>query len=269
MKMRTALTLALPVLALAAQALPAASQEVSSEELTRRLNGAPVRVQTQTAPAKAPVVAPQSMPSPEVNAVVRPETVAPAAAQNSTSGSQSGNAGDALTRMLNNRNSAAPAIARTGEPEVEQVRAVAPVTAVRPSPEPVPAPVVSRRQDGPSPLSAQAIAGLPFRIDLQGAEIIERPAGADGKVYSVRMGSHYLLMIYAGHQSQFPLYDGQTATVAGRYTTVVTQDGKRMAAEHLFRREEAEPHDIHIWLMSLDGEYAGLAERIGQSVDPR
>ena len=83
------------------------------------------------------------------------------------------------------------------------------------------------------------------------------------------MGSNYLLMIYAGSQSQYPLYDGQTAMVAGRYTTVVTQDGKRIAAEHLFRRDGAETTDIHIWMLSLDGESAVLAERIGQSVDPR
>lgn len=254
MKMRTVLSLAVPALSLAAVALPAASQEMSAEELTRMLNSRPARPAAQA--AAAPVV--QAQP----RAVAQPQPV-PASRVESD--------GNAMTRNLNSTTQAAPVASAAVEkaPQAEP-EAPAPVSRnVTPSPAITQAPAATRRVDGPIPLSAQAIAALPFRIDLQGAEIIERPAGADGKVYSVRSGSDYLLMIYAGSQSQFPLYDGQQALVMGRYTTVVTQDGKRVAAEHLFRRDGAQPIDIHIWLLALEGDKAALAERIGQTVDPR
>lgn len=185
-----------------------------------------------------------------------------------------------LTRMLNGPPARSPVQAPVNAPERPSPT---PAPQARPAPTPAPAArapapaPVARRVDaemsGPAPLSAEAISALPFRLDLNGAEIIERSAGPAAKVYSVRQGEAYLLMIYAGPQSQYPVYDGEQAVLAGRVTTIVLQDGKRVAAEHLFRRDDARddsrPADIHVWLMVTDGPQAALAERIGQSVDPR
>lgn len=94
------------------------------------------------------------------------------------------------------------------------------------------------------------------------------PAGTDGGVYSVRRGAQTLLMIYAGPASQFPIYDGEQVYAAGRASIVVTEDGRRLALEHLFQRTTP-PREIHIWVASVEGADRALAERIGQSVDPR
>lgn len=121
----------------------------------------------------------------------------------------------------------------------------------------------------PVPLLASAIAALPFRIDLRGAQIVERPAGPTAKIYSVSRSERPLLMIYAGPQSDYPIYDGEQAEVAGRTSIIVNEGGARRAVEHLFRREDKQPADIHVWLISTDGTDGALAEQIGQSVDPR
>ena len=75
-------------------------------------------------------------------------------------------------------------------------------------------------------------------------------------------------MIYAGPASQFPIYDGQLAEVAGRASVVVTETDGRHAMEHLFQRATA-PREIHVWVTSLDSAERAIAERIAQSVDPR
>lgn len=118
-------------------------------------------------------------------------------------------------------------------------------------------------------MTQAAIAALPFRIDLKGAQIIERPAGPTAKVYSVRRGNDPLLMIYAGPQSDFPIYGGDQMEVAGRFSIVVTEVGRRRAMEHLFRSESRQPADIHIWVLATEGAAGDLAEQIGQTVDPR
>ncbi len=94
------------------------------------------------------------------------------------------------------------------------------------------------------------------------------PAGTDGAVYSVRRGGQTLLMIYAGPSSQFPIYDGEQVNASGRASIVVTEDGRRLALEHLFQRQAA-PREIHVWVASVEGADRALAEQIGQSVDPR
>lgn len=119
------------------------------------------------------------------------------------------------------------------------------------------------------PLNAAAIAALPFRIDLRGAQIVERPAGPTAKIYSISRAEKPLLMIYAGPQSDYPIYDGEQATVAGRTSVILSDGGVRRAVEHLFRREDKQPADIHIWLITTDGADGAVAEQIGQSVDPR
>lgn len=142
--------------------------------------------------------------------------------------------------------------------------APAPAPAAAPAQAPTAAPA-----SAPRPLNAAAIAALPFRIDLKGAQIVERPAGPTAKVYSVRRGDTPLLMIYTGPQSDYPIYGGDQAEVAGRTSIIVTEGMRRRAVEHLFRREDAQPADIHVWVMAMDGADGDLAEQIGQTVDPR
>lgn len=121
----------------------------------------------------------------------------------------------------------------------------------------------------PEPLSAADRATLPFTLDLPaGFQIVRRPAGPRAAVYAVRSEGRSYVMIYAGPASQFPIYDGQRAQVAGRTSVVVTENGRRRAVEHLFQRE-TEPREIHVWLASVDDDQAALAEQIAQTVDPR
>ena len=93
-------------------------------------------------------------------------------------------------------------------------------------------------------------------------------AGADAAIYRIQRGDLTLAMIYAGPSSQFPIYDGEQVTAAGRVSVVVPEGARRIAMEHLFQRPTA-PNEIHVWLMSLDGADRDAAERIAQSVDPR
>lgn len=118
-------------------------------------------------------------------------------------------------------------------------------------------------------LSAAAVAALPFRIELpSGVQLVEGRGAPDAKVWSVRKAGKTLAMIYAGPSSQFPIYDGEQVTAAGRVTVVVPEGARRIAMEHLFQQATA-PTEIHVWLMSPDGPDRDVAERIAQSVDPK
>lgn len=118
-------------------------------------------------------------------------------------------------------------------------------------------------------LNAAAIAGLPFRIELpSGVQLFEGRAAPNAKVWSVRKAGKTLAMIYAGPSSQFPIYDGEQVTAAGRVSVVVPEGTRRVAMEHLFQRPVA-PTEIHVWVMSPDGADRDAAERIAQSVDPK
>jgi hypothetical protein len=75
-------------------------------------------------------------------------------------------------------------------------------------------------------------------------------------------------MVYAGPNSQFPIYSGDMAEAGGRVSVVATEGGVRHAVEHLFRRT-VEPLEVHVWTMTLDGADRALAEQIAQSVDVR
>lgn len=75
-------------------------------------------------------------------------------------------------------------------------------------------------------------------------------------------------MVYAGPASQFPIYTGDMVETGGRASVVATDEGRRVALEHLFIRPTA-PLEIHVWVTSLEGVDRVLAERIGQSVDVR
>lgn len=129
-----------------------------------------------------------------------------------------------------------------------------------PAPAALPAPVV---------LSSAGVAALPFRIELPtGFQMVEGRGAPDANVWSVRKAGKTLAMIYAGPSSQFPIYDGEQVTAAGRVSVIVPEGTRRIAMEHLFQRPDA-PREIHVWLMSLDGADRDAAERIAQSVDPK
>ena len=121
----------------------------------------------------------------------------------------------------------------------------------------------------PVQLSPQAIAALPFSLDLKGARVTERSGPSGTKIYTVAKGEVPLLMIYTGPQADYPIYAGEEAVVAGRTSILVSDGGSRKAVEHLFRRDGSTPRDIHVWLLTTDGLDGMLAEQIGQTVDPR
>ncbi|QYF87642.1 hypothetical protein [Brevundimonas sp. PAMC22021] len=168
-----------------------------------------------------------------------------------------------LTRSLNGgpaAQSAAPAPAPT--------RPAAPPAAVT-TPAPVATTAAAPRAPEVAPLSAAAIAALPFRATVPaGFQMIQRPSGADAKVYAIQRGGQTFVTVYAGPASQFPIYDGEMVQAGGRSSVVLTENGQRTAAEHLFQRPSA-PKEIHVWIASLDGADRVQAEAIGQGVEPR
>lgn len=222
-------------------------QTSSAADLTRALNGGPPFVAPTPAPAPAP--APASVPAraPTIPPVAAP-TAAPVPATS-------------------------PAVAVTPAPPTPR-----PAPVVVPSPDPATPAVTPAAVASPPaepvvptyrPLDAAARAALPFRLDLpQGFELDTGRPGPDFTVYSVRRDGTPFVMIYAGPASQFPIYDGQMAEVAGRASVVVTEPDGRHAMEHLFQRASA-PREIHVWVASLDPADRAVAERIAQSVDLR
>ncbi|WEK56919.1 MAG: hypothetical protein P0Y52_10215 [Candidatus Brevundimonas phytovorans] len=215
----------------------ASSQSV--EELTRLLNGGPPAA-ARPAPAPTPTPAPTPAPAAPVRSTVA-ATPRPASVQT------------------------APA-----EPPVRA--APTPVAPAQVAPAPPPAPASEPPPPAPPPavpLSPAAVAALPFRIDLpSGFQLFEGRSAPDAKVWSVRKAGKTFAMIYAGPSSQFPIYDGEQVTAAGRVSVIVPEGTRRIAMEHLFQRPVA-PTEIHVWLMSLDGADRDAAERLAQSVDPR
>lgn len=179
---------------------------------------------------------------------------------------------------------AAAAPAPTPRPTTPAPTATPPATtsAPRPAPTTNPAPsaaasVPAAATPAPTPapaaataaLDATAISALPFRINLPpGFVIVPGRAGPNAQIYSVKRGEETFAMIYTGASSQFPIYDGQMVQAAGRTSIVITEDGRRTAAEHLFQRSTA-PEEVHVWISSLDGADRVMAEGIAQSVDVR
>lgn len=248
--------------AMAASASPALAQSTSpnSSFLTRELNRAPATAPTaapgtvttrplgqpaQTAPAPAPTTAsPSSTPRP----------VAPPPAS-SSSGPQ-----PSAARPATAPGAAPPAAVRPVSPSAATTAPTAEPPAAATEPPPPPPPTV---------LNAAAIAALPFRVDLPaGVQITTGRPGPNFNIWSIRKGDQTLAMVYAGPASQFPIYDGQQATVGDRTSIVVTEDNRRMALEHLFQRTTA-PLEIHVWVASVDGADRILAEQIAQTVDPK
>lgn len=238
--------LATPVAAQSEGATAPSPQTPSADDLTRALNGGPpfVAPTPTPVPAPAPVATPSVAPvaAPTPAAVPRPVPATPVPTATST-----------------------PSPATTAARPVE---AAAPLVTPAPA---VPAAEAPTEPAAPTyhPLDATARAALPFRLDLpQGFEIGTGRPGPDFTIYSVRREGVPFVMIYAGPASQFPIYDGQMAEVAGRASIVVTEADGRHALEHLFQRATA-PREIHIWVTSLDSAERAIAERIAQSVDLR
>lgn len=221
-------TLLLASVLLSAAPMAAHAQSQSAEDLTRLLNGGP----------PAPV-----RPAPQPQMQTQPQAARPSAA-------------------------APPTTAPVASPP----QAAAPAPTPRPAQAPATttvAPAGAPAAPAPGALSAAAVAALPFRIDLpSGVQLFEGRSAPDAKVWSVRKGGRTLAMIYAGPSSQFPIYDGEQVTAAGRVSVIVPEGTRRVAMEHLFQRPVA-PNEIHVWLMSLDGADRDAAERIAQSVDPK
>lgn len=204
------------------------AQSQSAEELTRLLNGAP--------PAAA-------RPAPA------PAQAAPVTARPTT----------AMTPIT-------PARAPAAAPPLVSARTPAPTPSATPVQRRAPARAAPAAPGG---LSPAAVAALPFRIELPtGFQLFEGRGGPDTHVYSVRKAGKTFAMIYAGPSSQFPIYDGEQVTAAGRVSVVVPEGTRRIAMEHLFQQPTA-PNEIHVWLMSLSGADRDAAERIAQSVDPK
>ncbi|WGM30894.1 hypothetical protein KKHFBJBL_01128 [Brevundimonas sp. NIBR11] len=118
-------------------------------------------------------------------------------------------------------------------------------------------------------LDASAIRALPFTVDLpSGFTITSGRPGPNFNIWTIRRGQQPLVMVYAGPASQFPIYSGQMVETPGRASVVATEDGRRVALEHLFTRTTA-PTEVHVWITSVEGADRALAEQIGQSVDVR
>lgn len=144
----------------------------------------------------------------------------------------------------------------------------APAVAV-PTPAPVAAPPPPPATPTVTVLDASARAALPFSVDLpRGFEIVTGRPGPNFRIYTIRRGERSFVMVYAGPNSQFPIYSGDMVEVGGRASVVSTEDGQRHAMEHLFRRA-TDPLEVHVWTMTLDGADRALAEQIAQSVDAR
>lgn len=142
--------------------------------------------------------------------------------------------------------------------------ASAPATMAAGAPASVPAPAAS-----PRALTRAEMEALPFVVTLpEGYELTAGRPGPDFQVWTVRKGGLAQLMIYAGPASQFPIHDGEIVEAGGRSTVVVTEEGRRRALEHLFRRSTA-PAQIHVWVASVDGADRDRAEAIGHGVSPR
>ncbi|MNS31273.1 hypothetical protein D3C72_633250 [compost metagenome] len=233
------------------------AQSQSAEELTRLLNGAPPAAARQAAPAPAPA---RTTPAPQSSsASTAPTTAAPARATSTPT-----------PRAAPAPTTAAPA--RAPVATTPQVPARTPAAAPSAAPAPVQAPAPTpapAAPPAPVALSSAAVAALPFRIDLPtGFQLFEGRSGPDAHVYLVRKAGKTFAMIYAGPSSQFPIYDGEQVTAAGRVTVVVPEGARRIAMEHLFQRQTV-PAEIHVWLMTLEGAERDAAERIAQSVDPK
>lgn len=264
----------------------------AAEDITRNLNAGPPFAAPP--PARPAAAAPAPGPEPASDPGAGPAAAAPsqgpsrAPVRESAPAEPSPDAGD-ITRSLNAGPPFSPAprpdagarppapVERETTPAVAppaSAPAVSPPSASRPetpavAASPAAPPAAPPVRPAAATLGAAAIGALPFRVDLPlGSNLSEGPAGADAAVYAVRRDGRLLVMIYVGRQSQFPIYDGERIRRGGRETVVVTEEGRRLALEHLFQAE-GEGRDIHVWVAAAEGADRDVGERIAHSVDPR
>ncbi|MFC5372658.1 hypothetical protein ACFPIF_08855 [Brevundimonas faecalis] len=271
----------------------------TAEELTRMLNGAPPAPARPAPAAQAPVAAlaptrpaavtptqPQSRtPAPAATSprptapAARPQTQAqpPAATRPAPAPSAPVTATRPQTPPVQTPPAQTPAVQTpavrapaTPAPRPQPAPAPPPQTAPAPTmPAPTPSAAPAPAPAAPAALSAAARAALPFTVDLPaGFQLFESRAAPGSHVYSARKAGKTYLMIYVGPSSQFPIYDGEQVTAAGRVSVVVTEGTRRIAMEHLFQQSR-DPAEIHVWLMGLDGADRDEAERIAQTLDPK
>lgn len=235
----------------------------------------------QTAPAAAPQA--RAAPAP-ASAVTRSLNSAPPAAvavPPSAPASVPSRASPAIAPAATSvRPYAAPATVPTvttpawqPAPASTPARVTPPVTAgATPANAPVvapAAPVESLAPPPPTVLTSAAIAALPFTIELPaGFTITTGRPGPNFNIWTIRRGQQPMVMVYAGPASQFPIYSGEMVEAGARASVVATEEGRRVALEHLFTRPTM-PQEIHVWITSVEGADRTLAERIGQSVDAR
>lgn len=270
------------------------SSQRSASDLTRDLNsGPPVRPTPSGQAAPAQPVAPVSAPAqasaepggtPAVSTAVR-EGSAVTRDLNSAPPSAFRPSASASAPVLPAPAPAAPVSAVPSgvtAPRAQPLSVPATSETARPAAQPAPAPARAASSPSSSALAAPArpamepqgldaasIAALPFTLELPSdVAVTQSRAGADAQIYAVRRGQKPLVMIYAGPASQFPIFDGQLVQAGGRASVVVSEGGRRLALEHLFRRSAA-PEEIHVWVAAPDGADRDLGERIAQSVDAR
>ena len=101
----------------------------------------------------------------------------------------------------------------------------------------------------------------------EGAGLYPGRSGPEFDIFSVRREGRGLLMIYVGPQSQFPIYSGEQRERAGRRSIIVTENGRTLALEHLYRLRDGV--ELHVWVSAVSDEDRALADAIGQTVEPR
>jgi hypothetical protein len=172
-----------------------------------------------------------------------------------------------ITRDLNSGPPVAIATPPAPVPEPEQSVAVeagtepveTPAEAAEPTAPAVPEPVA---------LTVSERLALPFRVGLpEGADVYPGRSGPEFDIFSVRREDRGLVMIYVGPQSQFPIYSGEQRERAGRRSIIVTESGRNLALEHLYRLDDG--MELHVWVSAVSDEDRALADAIGQTVEPR
>lgn len=185
--------------------------------------------------------------------------------------------GDDITRDLNSGPPVAIATPPAPEPEPEAEAEAAPETepavAVEAEAEPAEAPAEAAEPTAPPEPEPVALTVserlvLPFRVAMpEGAGLYPGRSGPEFDIFSVRREGRGLLMIYVGPQSQFPIYSGEQRERAGRRSIIVTENGRTLALEHLYRLGDGV--ELHVWVSAVSDEDRALADAIGQTVEPR
>jgi hypothetical protein len=178
-------------------------------------------------------------------------------------------ADDDITRDLNSGPPAAIAAPSAAQPEPDAEPEIETAPATQPGVEPVEAaePAGTSAPE-PAALTVSERLALPFRVAMpEGAGLYPGRSGPEFDIFSVRRDGRGLVMIYVGPQSQFPIYSGEQRERAGRRSIIVSEGGRSLALEHLFRLGDG--LELHVWVSAVSDEDRALADAIGQTVEPR